>query len=182
MGELRAKLGADSAMSAARAGCEASGVGVWLSCDSNGPGCGACGRRQGLAGLFTATRPHWCGGRRRVQGAWLRRLWTAAGPGWAIHSDKAPLVWRAPEGPEGQGGLRGAAPNAVRPPSLAGGRARRRPEHQRCHKQQRAAPKARSADGSRAGRRPRRSPALACGNPALQMRDGVSPTQSGGRV
>ena len=81
VGELRAKLGADSAMSAARAGCEASGVGVWLSCDSNGPGCGACGRRQGLAGLFTATRPHWCGGRRRVQGAWLRRLWTAAGPG-----------------------------------------------------------------------------------------------------
>ena len=30
-----------------------------------GPGCGARGRRQGLAGLFTATRHHWCGGRRR---------------------------------------------------------------------------------------------------------------------
>ena len=101
---------------------------------------------------------------------------------WQHTARHASLVWRAPEGPEGQGGLRGAAPNAVRPPSLAGGRARRRPEHQRCHKQQRAAPKARSADGSRAGRRPRRSPALACGNPALQMRDGVSPTQSGGRV
>ena len=42
---------------------------------------------------------------------------------------QAPLVWRAPEGPEGTGGLRGAAPNEVRPPSLAGGRALRRPEH-----------------------------------------------------
>ena len=35
---------------------------------------------------------------------------------------QAPQVWRAPEGPEGTGGLRGAAPNEVRPPSLAGGR------------------------------------------------------------
>ena len=51
-------------------------------------------------------------------------------------SDPAPLVWKAPEGPEGTGGLRGAAPNEVRPPSLAGGRALRRPEHQRGHKQQ----------------------------------------------
>ena len=33
----------------------------------------------------------------------------------------APPVWRAPEGPEGTGGLRGAAPNKVRSPSLAGG-------------------------------------------------------------
>ena len=28
---------------------------------------------------------------------------------------KRQLVWRAPEGPEGTGGLRGAAPNEVRP-------------------------------------------------------------------
>ena len=42
---------------------------------------------------------------------------------------KVPLVWRAQEGPGGTGGLRGAAPNEVRPPSLAGGRAIRRPEH-----------------------------------------------------
>ena len=27
--------------------------------------------------------------------------WAVAGPGWAIHSDPAPLVWRAPEVPEG---------------------------------------------------------------------------------
>ena len=65
-------------------------------------------------------------------GAWLRRPWAAAGPGRASsRRAQAPPVWRAPEGPEGTGGLRGAAPNEVRPPSLAGGRARRRPEHQR---------------------------------------------------
>ena len=44
------------------------------------------------------------------------------------------LLWRAPEGPEGTGGLRGAAPNEVRSPSL-GGRTLRRPKHQRGHKQ-----------------------------------------------
>ena len=48
---------------------------------------------------------------------------------------QAPPVWRAPEGPEGTGGLRGAAPNEVRTPSLAGGRGLRRLEHQRGHKQ-----------------------------------------------
>ena len=69
-----------------------------------------------------------------------------AGPGRASRrraepdtSDPAPLVWRAPEGPEGTGGLRGAAPNEVRPPSLAGGRGLRRPEHQRGHKQHKRA-------------------------------------------
>ena len=87
----------------------------------------------------SATRPHWCGGRRRDRRAWLRRLWAAAEPDQAIQSDPAPLVRRAPEGPEGTGGLRGAAPNEVRSPSLAGGRALRRPEHQRGHKQQHAA-------------------------------------------
>ena len=56
-------------------------------------------------------------------------------PPTGTHSGQAPQVWRAPEGPEGTGGLRGAAPNEVRSPSLAGGRALRRPEHQRHHKQ-----------------------------------------------
>ena len=108
-----------------------------------GPGCGARGRRRGLAGLrddaqshTSATRPHWRGGRRRDWWAWLRCRWAVAGPGRASRrraepdiSDPAPLAWRAPEGPEGTGGLRGTAPNEVRSPSLAGGRGLRRPEH-----------------------------------------------------
>ena len=48
---------------------------------------------------------------------------------------QAQLVWRAPEGPEGTGGLRDAAPSEARLPSLAGGRGLRRLEHQRDHKQ-----------------------------------------------
>ena len=28
----------------------------------------------------------------------MRYPWAVAGPGWAIHSDQAPLVWRVPEG------------------------------------------------------------------------------------
>ena len=74
-------------------------------------------------------------------GAWLRCQRAVARPGRTTsrrvelpNSDPAPQVWRAPEGPEGTGGLRGAAPNEVRPPSLAGGRALRRPKHQRRHK------------------------------------------------
>ena len=74
-------------------------------------------------------------------GARLRRPWAAAALAEQradapshTPADQAPPVWRAPEGPEGAGGLRGVAPNAVRQPSLAGGRALRRPEHQRHHK------------------------------------------------
>ena len=76
---------------------------------TGGPGCGGRGRRQGLAGLRDDA------------------------PNLSAH--QAPQVWRAPEGPEGTGGLRGAAPNKVRTPSLAGGRALRRPEHPWGHKQ-----------------------------------------------
>ena len=78
-------------------------AGVEGAAGIGGPGCGARGRWRGLAGLRDDAQAH--------------------------VSDPAPLVWRAPEGPEGMGGLRGAAPNAVRSPSLAGGRALRRPEH-----------------------------------------------------
>ena len=82
------------------------------------------------------TRPHWCGGRRRVRRAWLRCPWAVAGPGRASrrraepdNSDRAPLVWRVPEGPEGQGGLRDRPLRAkLACGDLAGGRARRRPE------------------------------------------------------
>ena len=41
-----------------------------------GSGCGACGRRRGLAGPLPATR-----GRCEVCGVWLWCLWAAAGPG-----------------------------------------------------------------------------------------------------
>ena len=78
---------------------------------TGGPGCGARGRWRGLAGQRADAPSH-------------------------TSAPQAPPVWRAPEGPEGTGGLRGAAPNEVRPPSLAGGRALRRPEHQRRNKQQ----------------------------------------------
>ena len=78
---------------------------------TGGPGCGARGRWRGLAGQRADAPSH-------------------------TSAPQAPPVWRAPEGPEGTGGLRGAAPNEVRPPSLAGGRALRRSEHQRRNKQQ----------------------------------------------
>ena len=88
---------------------------------TEGPGCGARGRWRGLAEAQdnAPSQPS---------------------------AHQAPLVWRAPEGPEGTGGLRGAAPNEVRTPSLAGGppptgthsgRDRRRPEHQRSKTQPR---------------------------------------------
>ena len=81
-GELRAKLGTVSAMRQVRSGRDTCAVTTRL-----------------------ATRRHRkrrrCGGLRRHRGAWLRCPWAAEGPGRAIHSDLAPLVWRAPEGPEG---------------------------------------------------------------------------------
>ena len=65
---------------------------------------------------------------------------------------QAPPEWRAPEGPEGTGGLRGAAPNEVRTPSLAGGRGLRRPEHQRGYT---ATPHQRAGRRGACGARPR---------------------------
>ena len=82
------------------------------------------------------------GGRAR-----LRCPWAAAGPGRAARrcaqphiSDQAPLVWRVPEGPEGTGGLRDRPLRAFRLAcgDLAGGGARRRPEHPWGHKQHKA--------------------------------------------
>ena len=42
---------------------------------------------------------------RRAEGSRPRRL-TGGSPPTGTHSDQAPLVWRAPEGPEGTAGLR----------------------------------------------------------------------------
>ena len=104
---------------------QAGAAGVEGTGGIGGPGCGARGRWRGLAGQRADAPSH-------------------------TSTHQAPLVWRAPEGPEGTGGLRGAAPNKVRPPSLAGGRGLRRPEHPWGHTQQHA-----RTNGSRAGRRPR---------------------------
>ena len=83
--------------------------------------------------------------------AWLRRPRAVVGPGRALNqrvqphiSDPAPLVWRAPEGPEGTGGLRDRSLRAkLACGDLAGGRARRRPEHPWGYKRHHAARTAR---------------------------------------
>ena len=123
---------------------------------SGGHGCGTHGRRQGLAGLRGEVPPH--------------------------TAPQAPPVWRAPEGPEGQGGLRdrplraagsrvaisrAAGPDGARTPAVpqatkqqglgaggpgCGARGRRRGL---AGLRDDAPSEARSADGSRAGRRPR---------------------------
>ena len=98
---------------------------VWRAPRGMEPGRGAHGRRQGQGGPRDDA------------------------PRLSAH--QAPLVWRAPEGPEGTGGLRDRPLRAFRLAcgDLAGGRARRRPEHQRRHTATTC-----SANGERAGRRP----------------------------
>ena len=59
-GELHAKLGVGLGMREVRAGS-----------------------RNNAPSHTSATRSHWCGGRRRVRRAWLRCPWAVAGPGRA---------------------------------------------------------------------------------------------------
>ena len=85
----------------------------------------------------------------------------------------APQVWRAPEGPEGTGGLRGAAPNEVRTPSLAGGRGLRRPEHPWGHKQPRTQRESLAAAGDLAAQHPDKkvvAPRKTWGPPLIRSR------------
>ena len=58
-------------------------------------------RRHAARRLRMAQNPrhHRCRGCGRDWWAWLRCPRVVAGPGRAVHSDPAPLVWRAPEGP-----------------------------------------------------------------------------------
>ena len=129
-------------------------------------------RRHAVRGLRMAQNPHRhrCVGRRRDQRTRPRRRRAAAGPGCgtrgrrqglAGHRDNAPSdapatqappVWRAPEGPEGTGGLRDRPLRAFR---LACGFSSGRPGPTAPGTP--AAPQAttRSMCGSRAGRRPR---------------------------
>ena len=137
-----------------------SAAGVEGAGGTGGPDCGARGRRRSLAGRPVGgrrykrqhTRSHWCGGRRRDRRARLQCPWAAAGPGRTTSRRTEPHVSTPSaagvEGAGGSGGHRRASRSTT--PSrrlacgdLAGGRARRRPEHQRSHKQQHTARTAR---------------------------------------
>ena len=107
------------------------------------PGCGAGGRRRSLADNESTyhhtkhLRRRRSGGHRRDRKAWPRCRWAAAGPGRASPSDTSAARLDAAAEPgqasrhgpgrgaggrrRGLAGLRGAAPNEVRSPSLAGG-------------------------------------------------------------
>ena len=90
---------------------------AWLPCSS------MRGLSPGTIRIRIVPRRWGCGSWRCLQMVvWL---------GLATRSNKSAPVWRTPEGLEGTGGLRDAAQSEVRSPSLAGGRALRRPEHQR---------------------------------------------------
>ena len=116
---------------------------VWRAPRGVEPGRGAHGRRQGQGGprddapRLSAHQapllwrvPEYPEGLAAVPvgGGW-------AWPGFGTTAHQVPPVWRAPEGPEGTGGLRDRHFRAFRLAcgDLAGGRARRRPEHQRRH-------------------------------------------------
>jgi len=82
-------------------------------------GCGARGRRQGLAGQWadTPSEARSADGSRagrRPRAHQAARLSKRAGRSTSITT--TPQVWRAPEGPEGTGGFRGAAPSEARSP------------------------------------------------------------------
>ena len=133
-----------------------SAAGVEGAGGTGGPDCGARGRRRSLAGRPVGgrrykrqhTRSHWCGGRRRDRRAILQCPWAAAGPGRTTSRRTEPHVSTpSAAGVEGAGGSggHGRASRSTTPSrrlacgDLAGGRARRRPEHQRSHKQQHTA-------------------------------------------
>ena len=94
---------------------------------TGGPGCGASGRRQGLAGLqgnapatHEHTRRRRCGGRQRDL---PRCRWAVAGPGRASR--------RRAERSSRRGRLAGGPPPTGTPSSPAQQHTTRRPEHQR---------------------------------------------------
>ena len=94
------------------------------TCVKGAGGSGGHGRasRSAVLNHQTATRHHWCGGRRR---GLPRCRWAAAGPGRASR--------RRAERSSRRGRLAGGPP----PTGTHSGRARRRPEHQRHHKHHR---------------------------------------------
>ena len=113
--ELRAKLLgrqrglADTTQQHSATGVEGAG-------GTGGHGCGGRGRWRGQGGLrddaLSHTQQHstagveGTGGTGEHKRAWPRCRWAAAGPGRDHTVPEAPPMWRAPEGPEGTGGLR----------------------------------------------------------------------------
>ena len=102
---------------------------------------------------------------RRAERSSRRGRLTGGSPPTGTHSDQAPQVWRAPEGPEGTGGLRDNAPRhtpACQSPPMwrgvggtGGPGCGARGRGQGLAGQRADAPsEARGADGSRAGRHP----------------------------
>ena len=109
---------------------------------------------------------HWFGGHGR--GAGRRRRGLAG----LVQATQVPPVWRAPEGPEGTGGLRDRPLRAkLACGDLAGGRARRRPEHQRHHKQQHATPQATKTP------EPQQVPGSGGGGWGIRTPEGLHPTR-----
>ena len=106
---------------------------------------GDCGARPDNEPTPRTTRRHTrrrrCGGRRRdgragcgARGRWRGLAGLRGDAPSHTSAHQVPLVWRAPEGPEGTGGLRDRPLRAkLACGDLAGGRALRRPEHQRSH-------------------------------------------------
>ena len=132
--------------------------------------------RQARAGHDTCgqrvtPRCRWAAGpgrasRRRAERSSRRGRLTGGSPPTGTHSDQTPLVWRAPEGPEGTGGLRDDALSHTKQHGAAGVEGAGGPgcgargRRQGLAGQRADAPsEARGADGSRAGRRPREQPA-----------------------
>ena len=109
---------------------DAGPTGVEGAGGTGGPGCGARGWRRGLAGLrddapnhASATRRHWCGGRRRERRG-LAAVPVGGGGAWPGFETtrRAQLAARTASG-------RAAAHGHAKQPGPAGGRARQRPEH-----------------------------------------------------
>ena len=70
----------------------------------------------------SATRPNWCGGRRRVWRAWLRCPWAVAGPGRASsrRAERSSLRGRLAGGPPPTGTPSSPAQRAARPSGQPG--------------------------------------------------------------
>ena len=134
---------------------------LWAAAGPAGPGCGACGRRRGLAGILPATRACRCGGHPEQQWAPSgRREACGAWPGFET-TRRAELVARTASG---RAGL--APPGSMVARLLRGSAVARLPRGSVVAK---VPSEARGTDGERAGR-PRA--AWKCGGEAAERKRG----------